>query len=220
MHSLTPKVMLCWQQVTNPLPSHCKHRLCLFTVFCQISFRFALYPLYPSLSLKGQEINIHVVLQWLSQSRMHSAVSSLGMLGCRQYVQSRSIKQCSICTTACSVDIRHLLYTSASHLHNIVQQVRPSAATLCTQCITADAFDLAKATRGHASHHSLLPGSQELALVPCPRTYWFRMLPVLHTSLLSATSFDSQYSCKLMVSTSTSCVPVFRACNFIVADLC
>ena len=161
-----------------------------------------------------------VVLQRLFQSRMPSAVSSLGMLGCRQYVQSRSIKQCSICTTACSVDIRHLLYTSASHLHNIVQQVRPSAATLCTQCITADAFDLAKATRGHASHHSLLPGSQELALVPCPRTYWFRMLPVLHTSLLSATSFDSQYSCKLMVSTSTSCVPVFRACNFIVADLC
>jgi len=132
-----------------------------------------------------------VVLQRLFQSRMPSAVSSLGMLGCRQYVQSRSIKQCSICTTAHSVDIRHLLYTSASHLHNIVQQVRPSAATLCTQCITADAFDLAKATRGHASHHSLLPGSQELALVPCPRTYWFRMLPVLHTSLLSATSFDS-----------------------------
>ena len=114
--------------------------------FCQVSFWFSLYPLYPSLSLKEQTNNIHVVLQWLPQSRMPSAVSSLGMLGCLivplyccQCVQSCSVKQCSICITPHSSVVRHLLYTSVSHVQNSVQQVPPSAATLCTH-ITADAY--------------------------------------------------------------------------------
>ena len=102
--------------------------------FCQVSFWFSLYPLYPSLSLKGQEINIHVVLQWLSQSRMHSAVSSLGMLGCLiapmyccQCGQSWSVKQCTI-YTAYSVDVPHLLHSIVSHMQNNARQVMPSAA--------------------------------------------------------------------------------------------
>ncbi len=68
-------------------------------------------------------LQTHAVLQWLSQSRRPSAVSSLGMLGCPitcmyccQCMQACSVKQCSICTTPHSNDVRHLLYTSVSHL--------------------------------------------------------------------------------------------------------
>ena len=41
------------------------------------------------------------------------------------------------------VGARHLLYISASRLYNSVQQVAQSAAQLHTQCITADASNVA-----------------------------------------------------------------------------